>query len=68
MIALRDSRVALVPAAIFFWLLDTKISFNRFTLTQLNERLGQFIGAFEHDRLDEPEPRVAHTIADMLRP
>jgi len=49
-------------------LLDTKIPFNRFTLTQLNERLGQFIGAFEHDRLDEPEPRVAHTIADMLRP
>jgi DNA-binding XRE family transcriptional regulator len=34
----------------------------------LNERLGQFIGAFEHDRLDEPEARVAHTIADMLHP
>ena len=37
-------------------------------LTQLNERLGQFMGAFEHDRLDEPEARVAHTIADMLHP
>ena len=26
------------------------------------------MGAFEHDRLDEPEARVAHTIADMLHP
>ena len=67
-IALRDSRVALMPAATFFWLLDTNIPFNRFILTQLNERLGQFMGAFEHDRLDEPEARVAHTIADMLHP
>jgi|ERR1700694_996231 len=67
-IALRDSRVALMPAVTFFWLLDTSIPFNRFILTQLNERLGQFMGAFEHDRLDEPEARVAHTIVDMLHP
>jgi len=67
-IAVRDSRVALMPAVTFFWLLDTSIPFNHFILTQLNERLGQFMGAFEHDRLDEPEARVAHTIADMLHP
>jgi len=67
-VAVRDSRVALMPAVAFFRLLDTSIPFNRFILTQLNERLAQFIGAFEHDRLDEPEARVAHTIVDMLHP
>jgi len=67
-VALRESRVALMPEVTFFWLLDTSISFNRFILIQLNERLGQFMGAFEHDRLDQPEARVAHTIADMLHP
>ena len=54
-VAVRDSRVALMPAVAFFRLLDTSIPFNRFILTQLNERLAQFVGAFEHDRLDEPE-------------
>ena len=67
-VALRESHVALMPETTFFCLLDTSIAFNRFILTQLNERLGQFIGAFEHDRIDEPEARVAHTIADMLHP
>jgi CRP-like cAMP-binding protein len=67
-VALRDSRIALMPADIFLWLLDTSIPFNRFILTQLNERLGHFMGAFERDRLDETEARVAHTIADMVHP
>jgi CRP-like cAMP-binding protein len=67
-VALRESRVALMPEALFFWLLDTSIPFNRFILTQLNERLGQFMGAFEHDRLLEPEARVARTIVNMLHP
>jgi CRP/FNR family transcriptional regulator, cyclic AMP receptor protein len=67
-VALRESRVAFMPEVTFFWLLDTSIPFNRFILTQLNERLGQFIGAFEHDRLHQPEVRVAHTIANMLHP
>lgn len=67
-VALRESHVALMPEVTFFSLLDTSIPFNRFILTQLNERLGQFIGAFRHDRLHQPEARVAHTIADMLHP
>ena len=33
------------------WLLDTSMPFNRFLIMQLNERLGQFIGMVEHDRL-----------------
>lgn len=67
-VALRESRVAFMPETTFFWLLDNSISFNRFILTQLNERLGQFMAAFEHDRLLEPEARVARALANMLHP
>jgi CRP-like cAMP-binding protein len=67
-VALRDSRVALMPEATFFWLLDTSIPFNRFIMNQLNERLGQFMAAFEHDRLLSPEARVARALASMCHP
>jgi CRP/FNR family cyclic AMP-dependent transcriptional regulator len=66
--ALRDSRIALMPEATFRWLLDTSIPFNRFLLTQLNERLGQFIGMVEHDRLLEPDARVARALAGLFNP
>jgi len=67
-VALRDSRIALMPEATFRWLLDTSIPFNRFLLTQLNERLGQFIGMVEHDRLLEPDARVARCLAALFNP
>ena len=67
-VALRESRVALMPEATFFWLLDTSIPFNRFIMNQLNERLGQFMAAFEHDRLFSPEARVARALANMCHP
>jgi len=67
-VALRDSRIALMPEATFRWLLDTSIPFNRFLLTQLNERLGQFIGMVEHDRLLEPDARVARALAALFNP
>ncbi len=67
-VALRDSRIALMPEATFRWLLDTSIAFNRFLLTQLNERLGQFIGMVEHDRLLEPDARVARALAALFNP
>ena len=67
-VALRKSRVALMPEATFYWLLDTNIPFNRFILTQLNELFGQFVATLEHDRLLEPEARVAQTLANMLHP
>lgn len=67
-VALSPSRVALLSESTFFWLLDTSISFNRFILTQLNERFGQFVAALEHDRLLEPEARVAQALANMTHP
>lgn len=67
-VALRDSRIALMPEATFRWLLDTSIPFNRFLLRQLNERLGQFIGMVEHDRLLDPDARVARALASLFNP
>ena len=67
-IAIRASRVALMPRATFLSLLDGSIAFNRFLLLQLNERLGQFIGQIEFDRLLSVEARVARCLAAMFNP
>lgn len=66
--ALRQSVVAGVTAATFHWLLDRSIGFNRFVMMQLNERLGQFIGAREIDRLSHPDERVARSLAALFHP
>jgi CRP-like cAMP-binding protein len=67
-VALRQSEIAYMPRSTFMWLLDTSMAFNRYLLTQLNERLGQFIGMVEHDRLLGPEARVARCVASMFNP
>jgi CRP-like cAMP-binding protein len=67
-VALRDSIVAYMPRATFARLLDTNLAFNRFLLTQLNERLGQFIALVEHDRLRGPEARLARSLAGLYNP
>jgi CRP-like cAMP-binding protein len=65
-IALRESSVVFMPESLFFELLDESFAFNRFLLVQINERLGQFIGNMEHDRLLSPEERVAQSLATMI--
>jgi len=65
-IALRKSVVAFMPEETFFWLLEESIPFNRYLLNQFNERLGQFIGHMEYDRLLAPEARVARALASMF--
>jgi len=67
-VALRDSRMAYLPRATFHWLLDTSISFNRYLLQLLNERLGQFIGTVEIDRLLPPDARVARCLSQLFNP
>lgn len=67
-VALRDSRIAYLPRATFQWLLDTSIAFNRHLLHQLNERLGQFIGTVEIDRLLGPDARVARCLGQLFHP
>ena len=66
--ALRKSLVAGITVATFDWLLDRSIAFNRFVMNQLNERLGQFIGAREIDRLTQPDERVARSLAALFHP
>jgi CRP-like cAMP-binding protein len=67
-IAIRDTRVALIPRSTFHRLLDSSIPFNRFLLEQLNERLAQFIAMLEYERLLEPEARVARCLAWLFNP
>jgi CRP-like cAMP-binding protein len=66
--ALRKSVVAGLPIDTFHWLLDHSIAFNRFVMHQLNERLGQFIAAREIDRLNNPDVRVARSLASLFNP
>lgn len=65
-VALRDSRIARMPGQTFAWLLDTSLPFTRFLLMQLNERLGQFIGMVEFDRLLDVDARVARCLASLF--
>jgi CRP/FNR family transcriptional regulator, cyclic AMP receptor protein len=67
-VALRDSRIALMPRATFARLLDSSIPFNRFLLVQLNERLAQFIAMLEYERLMDPDARVARCLAWLFNP
>jgi CRP-like cAMP-binding protein len=65
---LRNSLVAGLHVDTFHWLLDHSIGFNRFVMNQLNERLGQFIAAREIDRLNNPDLRVARSLAALFNP
>jgi CRP-like cAMP-binding protein len=67
-VALRDTRVACMKRETFHWLLDHSISFNRFVINQLNERLGLFIGLLESERLADIDARVARAIAALFHP
>ncbi len=67
-VALRDSYVAKLPSRTFEWLLDNSIPFNRYLLDMLNERVGQFIGRAEHDRLLNADARVARCLAELFNP
>ena len=64
--ALRPSTVAGLAIDTFHELLGRSIPFNRFVMNQLNERLGQFIGAREIDRQNDPDARVARSLAALF--
>jgi CRP/FNR family transcriptional regulator, cyclic AMP receptor protein len=67
-VALRETRIAFMSKNTFDWLLERNIAFNRFLLEQINERLGQFIGTVEFDRLLGPNARLARCVAQLFNP
>lgn len=67
-VAMRATRVVHIPGPTFRWLLDTSIDFNHFIIAHLNERLGQYVGMVETDRLADPVARLARAIASLFNP
>ena len=67
-VALRDTRLAMMDCGTFFWLFENSVEFNRFLVRQLNERLGQFIGLLEYGRTLDATARLARSIASLFNP
>lgn len=67
-VAIRDTRLAMLNRATFFWLYENSKGFNRFLVRQLNERVGQFIATIEHDRILSPRARVARHLSWFFNP
>lgn len=67
-VALRDTRLALMNKATFDWLCDHSVAFNRYLVRQFNERLGQFIALLEHARTLDATARVARNLAWIVNP
>jgi CRP/FNR family transcriptional regulator, cyclic AMP receptor protein len=68
LVALRDTRMALMDRATFLWLFENSVAFNRFLIRQFNERLGQFIALVEYDRMLDAPARVARNSAWLFNP
>lgn len=66
-VALRFSRVALLPRDTFEWLIDTQPTFSRFLLHQINERMQWLMGSFIA-RLQSVEARVARGLVGLVHP
>ncbi|MCR4264931.1 Crp/Fnr family transcriptional regulator [Nitratireductor sp. ZSWI3] len=62
-VAIRDTRLAMLSRGAFMWLFDNSTGFNRFLVRQLNERMGQFIATIEYDRILDPKARVARNLS-----
>jgi CRP/FNR family transcriptional regulator, cyclic AMP receptor protein len=67
-VALRDTRLAMMDRATFLRLFENSVGFNRFLVGQLNERLGQFIALLEYGRTLDATARLARCIATLFNP
>jgi CRP/FNR family transcriptional regulator, cyclic AMP receptor protein len=67
-IALQDTRLAMLNKATFDWLHNHSWGFRHFLIRQLNERLGQLMSARESDRLLNPTARLAQALYCLFNP
>lgn len=67
-IALRPSRVAVLPVETFAWLHATQRSFDHFLLRQINERMHWFLGTFTAHHLLDTDSQVARALAGLAHP
>lgn len=63
LVAIRDTRLALMSRSTFMWLYENSTGFNRYLVRALNERMGQFIATIEYDRILGPKARVARNLS-----
>ena len=68
LVALRDTRLAIMNKTTFFWLFEHSAAFNRYLVRQFNERLGQFIALAEYDRILDSTARLARNLAWLCNP
>lgn len=66
-VALRPSRIALVPIDTFLQLREASLPFNHYLQDLMNARMSSFIATLEADRLLGPEQRVAKCVATLCR-
>lgn len=68
LVALRHSRVAMLPFETFDWLRRTQAPFNEFLLRQINERLHWFMGNYAAHRLLDTDRLVARALVGLVHP
>jgi len=67
-VALRDTRLALMPRETFEWLRATSLPFNHYLQHLMNARMGSFIALICQDRLLDCTARVARSLAGLYNP
>lgn len=67
-VALRKTRVAMIPRPVFSWLLDTSPAFSHFVAAQLNDRLSDFIQRIMHERFSPLPHYIAYCLSTLFDP
>lgn len=68
LVALRDTKLALMRRSTFLWLFEHSAAFNRFLVHQFNERLAQFIALAETERTLDSTARLARNLSWLFNP
>jgi CRP/FNR family cyclic AMP-dependent transcriptional regulator len=67
-VALRDTRLALIPRETFEWLRASSLPFNHYLQQLMSARMGFFIAQLCNDRLLDSTARVARSLAGLYNP